>query len=271
MKKPVKYVYERFIETNLGETYIATPIYDVIFEGSSKYQEILIGITPFGKTLFLDNILQLSEYDQEIYHKAVSLPAYDKSFRDVLILGGGDGGVAREIKSYNPESRIWIIDIDSMVTEVMNKYFPEVPRNIFQESNVKLLNVDAYEFVKTTQLKFDYVVNDLTDIREPDEKGSQVNIFYQADFLKILKNILKSNGRIVYHLELYPYSYEEIMKFLKAAREVFKFIKTYCVYISSFGGLWTFAVLSDRNFILKETLQTLQSKTLVLTDDFCVF
>ena len=238
------YILEELVS---GRNYITTPINKILYKGKSEYQEILIAETPFGKTLFLDNILQFSEYDEEYYHKGVVIPAYLKKFRKILVLGGGDGGVARELLNLNNNLDITVVDIDPEVTRVVEKYVPNVINKVFEKKNVKLLNMDAFKFVEEDENKYHYIINDLTDLREYDKPGSQVNRFYENNFLKILKNKLYKDGRIVYHLEIYPHQVESIRKFVSEAMKIFRRAVTYCIYIPSFGGLWTFAVMTDSN------------------------
>ncbi len=243
-----KYIIEKFVKGPYGYSYVATPIIEEIIKIKSNYQEIKVVKTPFGKTLVLDGIIQLTEYDEQLYHEALVKPSYKKTFRNILILGGGDGGAARELIKINPDTHITIVDIDPMVTEIIEKYLPEVPKGIFTRKNVKLINSDAWKYVENTHEKYHYILVDLTDIREED---NQVNRFYQKKFMNLLSKILKKDGRIVYFLGLYPVDINIIEKFLKDAEMAYKHYKIYGRYIPSFGGIWTYITLSNKPIKLK--------------------
>ena len=240
-----KFILEKFIKGMEDSNYIATPIKRILYHKRSRYQDIMIAETPFGKTLFLDDILQLTEYDEEIYHRALIVPSFKKKYRNALILGGGDGGAAREIVRLKSTIIIKVIDIDSEVTSAIERYIPKIPNGVFERENVQLINMDAFKYIDDTEEKFDFIVGDLTDLREEDYVGNQVNRLYTEEFLESLKIRLNSRGRIVYHLELYPCSYKLINRFLDTAKKVFRYLRSYYIYIPSFGGLWTFIVLSD--------------------------
>jgi len=267
MKINDKYILEEFVKTSDRKfIYAAYPIYKKLYYGNSEFQEIVIAETPFGKTLFLDDALQLTEYDEEIYHKALVLPGIKKSYRDILILGGGDGGAAREVKKFNPNARVKIVDIDRMVTEVIKKYMPEVPQGVFEMDGVELINDDAFHYVEVDNSKYDYIISDLTDIREEWERGSQVNRLYTSEFLNTLKSRLREDGKIVYHIDLYPNFKHMINKFLAEACKVFKYITVYGVYIPSFCGIWTYALLSNRPFRIKHIKTPYQDKLYIITE-----
>jgi len=255
-RRVTKYIFEEHVKIGDSFNYIATPINKILYHRKSRYQDILVAETPFGRTLFLDNILQFTEYDYEIYHKALIIPSFKKEFNNILILGGGDLLAAQEIIDINPHAKISIVDIDPAVTRVVKKYFNHLFRYDFRRlKNIKLINQDAYEYVSSSNEVYHYIVNDLTDLREMDRPGSQVNRFYQKDFLEIVRGKLSDDGVAVYHLELYPVEENNILKFIDYAESVFEYIEPYLVYIPSFGGLWTFTVLSSNRIKIKENIE----------------
>lgn len=241
------FIREKFVKGPYGHSYIYTPVSEEIYHCKSDYQDIWVVKTPFGKTLVLDGIIQLTEHDEKLYHEALVYPAFKPNYRKVLILGGGDGGAARELLKLSNNLSITIVDIDPMVTEVVKKYMPEVPAGAFEIKNVKLINMDAWKFIDDTKIKYDYILVDLTDCREEEY---QVNKFYKKEFMAKLKKALKRGGRTIYFLGLYPVDKDIIMKFLNEARAVFKYYKTYGRYIPSFGGIWTYIVLSNNRIRL---------------------
>lgn len=242
------YIKEKFVKGPSGHSYVYTPILEEIYRCKSDYQDIWVVKTPFGKTLVLDGVIQLTEYDEKLYHEALVFPAYKRSYKQVLILGGGDGGAARELSKLSDKISVTIVDIDPLVTEVVKKYIPEVPEGVFDRGNIKLVNMDAWMFIEETERKYDYILVDLTDCREEEY---QVNRFYKKEFMSKLNGILNADGRIIYFLGLYPVDKDIINKFMDEAKAIFKYYKVYGRYIPSFGGIWTYIVLSNRPIRLK--------------------
>ena len=246
-----EYLFEKISRGRRGSIYAAIPLNEVIYVGRSKYQEIIVADTSFGKTLILDGVLQLTEEDEEVYHKALVEPAFKRDFRRILILGGGDGGAARELLRLKDDIEIDVVDIDPMVTKIVGEYLPSVSGNVFKDDRVRLHNMDAYQYVMESSGRYDYVIMDLTDIREEGEKGDQVNRFYRREFLGRLRQILTDNGILVSHVALFPLDHRYIKSIIGEASMVFKNIIVYATYIPSFGGLWCFMALSDNEINLK--------------------
>ncbi len=238
-----QYIMEKFVKAPNGYNYVYTPILEELARVRSEYQEILVARTPFGRTLILDGIIQLTEYDEKLYHEALVKPGYKKSYRKILILGGGDGGAAREAINISPSIEVTIVDIDPLVTKIVSKYIPEVPAGVFNKPNVKLVNTDAWKYVEETDERYGYILVDLTDVREEE---NQVNRFYRSVFMEKLKRLIPDEGRIVYFLGLYPIDKDIISRFLVEADKIFRYRRIYGRYIPSFGGIWTYIVLSNK-------------------------
>jgi len=240
----MEYHIER-VRLKEGELEIRYPIYKILYRGKSQYQKIEVVESIFGKMLILDGVIQLTTYDEEIYHKGLVCPTYKRKYRRVLILGGGDGGAANQLINLNPNVKVDVVDIDPMVTEVTSKYIPEVVRNIFKLDNVRLINQDAFKYVKEYSGTYDMILGDLTDIRYEDEEGSEVNALYSTDYLNDLKRVLNSEGVITYHVGGLSMDRDHIITVYNTFRKVFKYIKVYGIHIPSFLDIWCYISGSD--------------------------
>ncbi len=229
-----------------GEIEIRYPITKILYRGRSKYQKIEVVESIFGKMLILDGVIQLTTYDEEIYHKGLVTPTYQKRYRKILILGGGDGGAAKQLINLNPSLEIDVVDIDPMVTKIVSEYIPEVINNIFDHENVRLINQDAFEYVKKYNGIYDMIIGDLTDIRYEEEEGSEVNALYSTEYLKDLKRILNREGVITYHVGGLNMDREHILTVYKTFEKVFNHVKVYGVHIPSFLDTWCYITGSDR-------------------------
>ena len=231
---------------------IRYPLRRILYRGRSRFQEIIVAESGFGKMLILDGVLQLTTYDEWIYHKALTLPPFKDSFRKVLILGGGDGGAARTLISEYPHIIIDIVDIDPMVTEIVNRYMPEVSSGVFNKDNVNLISDDAYHYVETCDNTYDYILGDLTDLRYEFEKGSEVNRLYSLEFISKVKRILGRDGVVTYHIGGFNMDRGFIMDTYRAFIKSFKHVEVYSVYVPSFLDLWTFISASDSPIKLRD-------------------
>lgn len=140
---------------------IRLKVKDVIYKSNSHSQEIAIYDTEeFGRCLFLDGVIQFSEKDHEFYDEQMlkKLRPYD---RDILILGGGDGYIAKKALTLNPDINITIVDLDDEVVRVCKEYLSQ---QVFDDSRVKVVIRDALEFIfNAGSNSFDGLISDLTD------------------------------------------------------------------------------------------------------------
>ncbi|MEM2721946.1 MAG: spermidine synthase, partial [Thermoplasmata archaeon] len=126
----------------------------LLFSGKSKYQKIeLVENATYGKVLFLDGTFQLTERDEFIYHEMLAhIPLFSlESPKEILIIGGGDGGLARECLKHKVEN-VHLVEIDEMVVEVSKKYLPTLS-NSFNDKRLNLVIDDGSNFVKNTNMK----------------------------------------------------------------------------------------------------------------------
>eukprot|EP00933_Yihiella_yeosuensis_P019413 TRINITY_DN15744_c1_g2_i1.p1 TRINITY_DN15744_c1_g2~~TRINITY_DN15744_c1_g2_i1.p1 ORF type:complete len:981 (-),score=165.09 TRINITY_DN15744_c1_g2_i1:283-3225(-) len=148
--------------------------------------------------LFLDDARQFSTAFEHYYHEAMAYPALmvlgSALKRRVLILGGGDGGVARDALKFPTVEKVINIDIDQAVTEHTKKYFPEISQGL-SDSRCQMLHEDAFAWVdKEVDAggKFDLVIIDFTD--NPLEGK------FTDEFYKNLRSLLTDDGIIVQNL-----------------------------------------------------------------------
>lgn len=166
-------------------------------EINSSFQNIILAdLKKFGKSLVIDGLVQTSEFDHEIYDKALLAPLKPTD-KKILILGGGDGYVAKMALKVNPELKVTIVDLDAEVINLARKYLDQ---KVFENPNVNLNIGDALNYLRTylstSADKFDGIVSDLTD--NPvggDGAESKMEKFYKELF-KTSKDALKQGGWI---------------------------------------------------------------------------
>lgn len=176
---------------------VRTRVIKKLAETHSAFQSIVVAdLKKFGRSLVIDGLVQTSEFDHERYDKAILAPLKPTD-RHIIILGGGDGYVAKMALKMNPKLKITIIDLDAEVVFLAKKYLNQ---KVFSHPNVTLNIGDAMNYLKMYaskhEEKVDGIVSDLTD-NPIGSKGakSKMNEFYEEIF-RLSKEILKPAGWI---------------------------------------------------------------------------
>lgn len=196
----------------------------------------------FGKVLFLDGHVQLSELDERAYHESlVQIPLNSiQAPRRALVVGGGDGGAIRELVKNRSLEHIDMVEIDAGVVEVSREHLPGVSNGAFEDPRVHLHIADAFPFVKQVAEPYDLIVMDSTDTYE-GEGGALSEQLFTEGFYRDCRNALSDQGFLVTqgdNLVFCPYSLEAI---LKTFGKVFEKTGSYQALIPSFGGYSGFA------------------------------
>jgi spermidine synthase len=166
---------------------------EVLFEGKSDFQDILVfKSATYGTVLVLDGVIQCTERDEFSYQEMIThVPMFAHSQpKSVLIVGGGDGGVLREVAKHECVEKIVMCEIDPMVTEVSKKYFSNSMATAFNDPRLTLLFQDAAAFLKEEKNKFDVIIVDSSDPIGPAE------VLFRKEFYENMKNALNPNGII---------------------------------------------------------------------------
>ncbi len=195
-----------------------------------------------GKVLLLDGHVQLAEFDEHAYHEAlVQIPMLSLADpKRALVVGGGDGGVLRELCKHSGLQRIDMVEIDHMVIDSSVQFLPEVSAGAFDDPRVKLHIADAFGFLKEVSEPYDLIVMDITDVYE-GEDGALSEQLFTDEFHQDCKAALSETGILVTqadNLVFCPYSLEGILKTL---RGLFPKVGAYQALVPSFGGFSGFA------------------------------
>jgi spermidine synthase len=166
----------------------------ILVESETEHQGlVLFENQAFGRVLMLDGITQLTTRDEFIYHEMMShLPILAHgAARHVLIIGGGDGGIAEEILKHKSVERLVQVEIDANVVEFSRQYLPEVSNGAFDDPRMKLVIADGFAFTGETDERFDVLIVDSTDPVGPAE------VLYTEEFHRRCKRCLKPGGVLI--------------------------------------------------------------------------
>lgn len=237
-----KYVTE-WANENLGLTLKITKM---VHEEQTPFQHIAIADTPqYGRLLILDGVYQTSEKDEWTYHEMIShvpLMMHPNPER-VLIIGGGDGGVAREVCCHDCVKQVDLCDIDSRVIELSKKYFPEISK-VLNDPPAKLhVHVgDGIAFAKSVKNFYDVIIIDCSDPIGPGE-GLFTREFYKSAF-----EALREDGLIVQQTESPIVQEKTVHDVFVAMGDVFPIVRMYYSHVPIYPACMHSFMLASKKY-----------------------
>ncbi len=178
----------------------------VVPEIETGFQKLMILENErLGRILVLDGVVQLTEEDEGIYHEwIVHWPMFTpaKPPERVLIIGGGDGGVARHVLMHPSVKEVVMVEIDQQVIDLCRKHMPDVSGSIWDDSRFHLMVQDGAEVIKSHQDYFDLIIIDSTDPIGPARS------LFNTDFYQGVYQALAHGGIAIHQtgsLILQPY------------------------------------------------------------------
>src|SRR6059058_5046274 len=142
----------------------------VLYEAATRHQHLVLFEHPFfGKMLMLDGATQVTTRDEFIYHEMmthVPIFAHGKAHK-VLIIGGGDCGIAEEVLKHKALKSVVQVEIDASVVEFSKEHFPEFAGPVFKDKRFESVIADGMKYVAETDRRFDVIIVDSTDPQGP--------------------------------------------------------------------------------------------------------
>jgi spermidine synthase len=216
-----------------------------LYAGESDYQKIEVFESPdYGRLLTLDGDVIFSEADEFIYNEmVVHVPmAVHPNVSRVLIIGGGDGGVAREFTAYPEIQQIDVVEPDEMFVQVCREFFPEATQS-FDDPRVNIIHKDGLRFLRGRQAEYDIIINDSTDPFGHTE-GLFTREFYGSCY-----RALREDGIMVYQHGS-PFFDEDETAFRSMHRKVYRSFPISRVYQAHIptcpSGYWMFGFASKK-------------------------
>jgi spermidine synthase len=142
----------------------------VLYEMQTGHQHLVLFEQPFfGKMLMLDGATQITKKDEFIYQEMMShVPIFAHgNAREVLIIGGGDCGIAEEVLKHKAVKRLTQVEIDPAVVEFAKEHFPEFTKPVFADKRFESVIDDGMTYVARTDRRFDVIIVDSTDPQGP--------------------------------------------------------------------------------------------------------
>ncbi|ANZ22436.1 spermidine synthase [Buchnera aphidicola (Diuraphis noxia)] len=250
-----KKIWHEKLYCHFGQHFL---IDELLYKKKTNYQEIMIFKNSFfGNIMVIDDVVQTTEKDEFIYHEMLThIPVFSHGLiKNVLIIGGGDGGILREVCRHKTIENITMVEIDHEIIDICKKFFPNHSKNSYKDSRLKLIIDDGLNFTNKTKEKFDLIISDSTD---PIKYGK--NLFSSKFYLNC-KNCLDKNGIFVAQNGVFFLQKKETFLTLKNLKKHFHDTSFYHATIPTYyGGIMMFAWGTNNIEYRKNTLKNLQSR-----------
>jgi spermidine synthase len=227
------------------------------FESRTDHQHLMIFHNArLGRVMTLDGVVQTTEADEFIYHEMmahVPLLAHGHA-RHVLIIGGGDGGMLREILRH-PVEQVTQIEIDQAVIDMARKYLPNHSAGAYDDPRLHLVIADGMDFVRETSDRYDVIICDSTDPIGPGE------VLFSEDFYARAKHCLAPGGVLVTQNGVPFLQPDELKTAARRMEHHFADNGFYCAPVPTYyGGFMAFGWGTDNRELRHIGLPVLQAR-----------
>ncbi len=238
-----------FLERHSEHAGLMLGVREHISSRKSKYQLIEVFDTyEYGRVLTLDRLIMLSERDESAYHEMlVQVPMFiHPSPKRVLVVGGGDGGILREVVKHPGLELAVQVEIDEEVVNVCREYLPGIAA-AYNHPKVRLVIQDALVYLKNVEETFDVVIIDSTD-----PVGPAVSLF-ESPFYRDVFSVLGDYGLMTCQLGSSIYNLRRIAHIFKELRNIFTNAEPYLTHVPTYpSGLWTLGIAYKGNFFSRK-------------------
>ncbi|MEW9500891.1 polyamine aminopropyltransferase [Jeotgalibacillus marinus] len=237
-----------FTEKQTENFGITMKINKTLHTEKTDFQHLEMVETPeWGNMLLLDGMVMTSQRDEFVYHEMVAhVPLFTHpNPENVLVVGGGDGGVIREVLKHPSVKKATLVEIDGKVIEYSKKYLPEIAGDL-EDARVEVVVGDGFMHIAESENIYDVIMVDST---EP--VGPAVNLFTKGFYSGISK-ALKEDGIFVAQSDNPWFKGDLIKQVMSDVKEIFPITRLYTANIPTYpSGLWAFTLGSKKHDPLK--------------------
>ena len=216
---------------------------DVLFESKTEHQHLVIfESVDFGRVMALDGVIQTTERDEFVYHEMLAhVPLFAHgAAKDVLIIGGGDGGLLREVLRHPEVERAVQVEIDQAVIDMCVEYLPRHSNGAYENPKAEIVIGDGIDYVRNCDRQFDVILSDSTDPIGPGE------VLFTSPFYEGIKRCLKPGGVFAAQNGVAFMQPDEVSTTHKRLSPLFDDCHFYAAAVPTYvGGIMTFAWASD--------------------------
>jgi spermidine synthase len=205
----------------------------VLYEMRTEHQHlVLFEHKHFGKVLMLDGATQVTTRDEFIYHEMMThVPIFAHGgAREVLIIGGGDCGIAEEVLKHRSVERLTQVEIDASVLEFSREHFPEFTGPVFADKRFESVIDDGMNYVAETDRRFDVIIVDSTDPQGPGK------VLFTHEFYAGCKRCMAPGGVMVTQNGVPFFQPDELISSIGHFRKIFADAGCYVAAIPTYVG-----------------------------------
>lgn len=230
----------------------------VYFEHKTEHQHLMIFHNAmFGRVMVLDGIVQTTERDEFIYHEMLThtpMFAHGNAKR-VLIIGGGDGGILREVCKHQSVEHVTQVEIDQAVIDMAKQYLPAHSDGAFEDPRTNIVIADGIDFINSCEEKFDIIISDSTDPIGPGE------VLFTSTFYAGCQRCLNEGGILVTQNGVAFMQLDEVDTTAQRLKPYFADVSFYTAAVPTYvGGVMTFAWASNQGGLREQTLDVIQQR-----------
>ena len=221
-----------FAETLHGSYEQRLEITNILYHSKSELQDVMIFETPFfGRVLALDGIIQTTQRDEACYHEMlVHVPVFAHGdIKDVLIIGGGDGGALRETLRHPEIRNVTLVEIDESVVKVCQEFLPSLSAGAFRDPRCSVVISNGLQFVEKTKQTFDLIIVDSSDPVGPSAP------LFSGKFYRDCHSLLSNNGIFICQSGVSFVQEEEARTTLQRLDSVFKDAALYVTQVPTYS------------------------------------
>ena len=230
----------------------------VLYETETDHQHLVLFENKFfGKMLMLDGATQITSRDEYVYQEMMShvpLFAHGRA-KEVLIVGGGDCGIAEEVLKHKSVERLTQVEIDATVVEFSKQHFPEFTTPVFADKRFGCIIGDGAKYVTETDRRFDVIIVDSTD---PQGPGA---VLFTREFYAGCKRCLNTGGVLVTQNGVPFFQADELAGSVAHFRALFADGSCYVAAVPTYvGGLMAMGFASDDKRLRRTSVRTIAGR-----------
>jgi spermidine synthase len=222
-------------------------VIEVVINKLTPYQHMeILDVVTYGRCLFLDNVIQSAESDEYLYHESMVHPAMvvHPNPQKVLIMGGGEGSILREVLRHNTVKQVVMVDVDEEVVRACQEHLAPWNQGAFDDPRSEVVYAEGREFLDQAQEVWDIIIVDVTD---PLKDGPSYRLF-TLEFYQLVSQRVSNDGILVVSGQSIDSSeLDTHLAIFRTLSEVFPSVRTHCVRIPSFDEAWAFVMASKKS------------------------